>query len=186
MSTDPTRPDVGDLVIDARNLSDIIVDLPPSGRLGLRAAQPGCADALAEIRGNQTVFGTAAGIRDEDVEAINAALEKIAEIDALLPAASKLAELLDETRAVLDDSVQRRVFMIAQSVENRAKMLRDDDLLARYARTRDYRSAIGVKAARTRLRNLAIQEQEGDEPLSDPSIEPPPTSPADEPVGESS
>jgi hypothetical protein len=33
-------------------------------------------------------------------------------------------------------------------------MLRNDELLARYAKTRAYRSAIGNKAARTRQRNL--------------------------------
>lgn len=169
MSSDPTKPDVGDLIIDASNLAPVVVDLPPAGRLGLRSAQSGCADALAEIRSNQPQHGVSAGIRDEDVEAMDQAMNRITEIDGLLPAARKLLELLEETRAVLDDGVQRRIALIASSVETRAKMMRSDDLLARYARTREYRSASALKGVRTRLRNQAEDEGNGEviEPVTE-------------------
>lgn len=56
---------------------------------------------------------------------------------------------------MLDDRLQRQVFNIANTVERRAKMLHSDELLARYGKTRKYRSATGHKAARTRKRNQA-------------------------------
>ena len=157
MSKDPKRPDVGDLVLDATDLAGIIVDLPPGRRLGLRSTQPGFDGVVGEIRANQVTLGARAGLRDEDVAAIEEDLAHRAEIQARLPAARKLVELLEETDGVVDDRLQRRVFSIAQTVESRAKMLGDDELLARYAKTREYRSSIGNKAARTRLRNLADQ-----------------------------
>jgi hypothetical protein len=163
MSSDPKRPDVGDLVVDATDLAGIIVDLPPGKRLGLRSTQPGFDGVVGEIRANQPILGAQAGLRDEDVAAIDADLAQKAEIQARLPAARKMVELLEETDAVLDDRLQRRVFSIAQAVESRAKMLGDDELLARYAKTREYRSAIGNKAARTRQRNLAEQDELPDE-----------------------
>jgi hypothetical protein len=166
MSNDPKRPDAGDLVVDATDLAGIIVDLPPGKRLGLRSTQPGFDGAIGEIRANQSTLGTRAGLRDEDVAAIEEDLAHRAEIRARLPAMRKLVELMEETDAVVDDRLQRRVFTIAQTVESRARMLGDDELLARYAKTREYRSSIGNKAARTRQRNLADQNEQ-DEPADE-------------------
>lgn len=154
MSNDPKRPDIGDMSIDASEVAPFVVDLPPGGMLGLRSAQPGFAEALAELLSNQPSLGVYAGVRDEDITDIQSTVAKREKIRSLLPAASKLVELLTETDAVLDDRLQRMVHSIADNVEKRAKMLRNDELLARYAKTRAYRSAIGNKAARTRQRNL--------------------------------
>jgi hypothetical protein len=153
MSNDPKRPDVGDMSIDATDVAPIVVDLPPGGMLGLRSSQPGLAEALAELLSNQPVFGVQGGVRDEDIADIQTVIAQRDRIRSLLPAASKLFELLTETDAVLDDRLQRYVHNVAHVVERRAKMLRSDELLARYAKTRAYRSAIGNKAARTRQRN---------------------------------
>jgi hypothetical protein len=78
---------------------------------------------------------------------------RIAKIDALLPAARKLVELLEETRAVLDDRRQRQMSAIATAAEGRAKVLRKPELLAKYEKTRAYRSAGAMKGVRTRRRN---------------------------------
>lgn len=155
MSLDPKRPDVGDLILDATNLAGVIVDVPTDKLGGLLTSQPGCDEAVAEVRSNQPVLGVQAGIRDEDVADINTTVAQMAEIRSLLPPARKLVELLEDTDAVLDDRLQRQLLNIASTVERRAKMLRNDELLARYAKTRKYRSAPGYKAARTRKRNQA-------------------------------
>jgi hypothetical protein len=164
MSSDPKRPDVGDLVVDATDLAGIIIDLPPGKRLGLRTPQPGFDEVVGEVRANQPTFGAQAGLRDEDVAAIDEDLAQRAEIQARLPAARKMVELLEETGAVIDDRLQRRVFSMAQTIEARARMLGDDELLGRYAKTREYRSSVGNKAARTRLRNQADQGDAGELP----------------------
>jgi hypothetical protein len=152
---DPKRPDVGDLIVDASNLTGVVVDVPTDKLSGLLTSQPGCDEVVAEVHSNQPVLGVQAGIRDEDVADIDATVAQMAEIRSLLPASRKLLELLEDTYAVLDDRLQRQVFTIASTVERRAKMLRKDELLARYDKTRKYRSATGDKAARTRKRNQA-------------------------------
>ena len=155
MSLDPKRPDVGDLFVDATNLAPIIVDVPTDKLNGLLTSQPGCDEVVVEVSSNQPAHGVQAGIRDEDVVDIKSTVAQMAEIRSLLPPARKLLELLEDTYVVLDDRLQRQLFNIATTVERRAKMLRNDELLARYARTRKYRSATGNKAARTRKRNQA-------------------------------
>ena len=101
--------------------------------------------------------------------------ERIAQIDAKLPAASKLVEMMEETRALLDDQRQRLISAVASVAEAQAKAFGDSDTLARYEKTRAYRSAIGLKAARTRRRN---QDDELDieagpaEPIEAPATDP--------------
>jgi hypothetical protein len=172
MSIDPKRPDVGDLIVDATNLTGVVVDVPSEKLIGLRTSQPGCDEVVIEVRSNQPVLGVLAGIRDEDIADIEKTTGQMAEIRSLLPASRKLVELLEETYAVLDDRLQRQLFTIGNTVERRAKMLRDSSLLARYSRTRAYRSASGLKAARTRQRNLAENQ-----PAPPPSLDTPDENP---------
>ena len=62
--------------------------------------------------------------------------------------------MLEETRAMLEDQRQRAAHGFARSVEDRATTRDDGELLlARYQKTRVYRSAIALKGIRTRRRN---------------------------------
>lgn len=149
---------VGALSIDCSFLAPFVVDLPPGARRGLRSEQEGFAEVVNEILANQVKHGEEAGITKTDHDAFTIANERVAQIDAVLPAARKLVELLEETRAVLDDQRQRQAFAMAEVVEGRAKVKKSGQLLAKYEKTRAYRSAIGLKAARTRRRN-AMAEQ---------------------------
>ena len=76
-------------------------------------------------------------------------------------------ELLVETRAQLDDRRHRQVVAIANSVDSRAKLQDGDELVARYERTREYRSEIGVKSWKTRRKN-ADTAADGNEPAGQP------------------
>jgi len=153
MASDPKHPVPGDLVFDASELASFLVDLPEGALRGLRAAQEGFKEVLAEIFANQADWGEKAGILAADTADIEDLNLKIDRIDDFVPAGLKFVELLLETRAKLDDRRQRLVNSFAESVERRAKVLDDgDSLLARYQRTRAYRSAPGKKAFRTRRR----------------------------------
>jgi hypothetical protein len=155
MADEVKTVDIGTLLIDATPLAECIVDLPPGGKQGLRKQQDGYSEAAGEVVSNQAVWGDQAGITVGDFEQFTHANQRIAMIDALLPAARKLVEVLEETRAVLDDRRQRQVSAIATAVEGRAKVLRKPELLAKYEKTRAYRSASAMKAVRTRRRNAA-------------------------------
>lgn len=149
---------VGALSVDCSFLASFVVDLPPGARRGLRVEQEGFGDVVNEILANQAKHGEEAGVTKSDHEAFAQANQRIAQIDAFLPAARKLVELLVETRAVPDDQRQRQAFAIAEAVEGRAKIQKSGHLLAKYERTRAYRSAIGLKAVKTRRKN-AMAEQ---------------------------
>lgn len=174
MGNDPKQPDVGDLVIDASDLASFVVDLPPGARLGMRSEQPGFDAVMAEILANQPTLGERAGITATNFAALQQGQTRISQIDSRLPAARKMVELLEETRAVEDDRMQRLVSAIAISVTSRSRAFNDDELVARYEKTCAYRSAVANKAARTRQRNL--EEDTGGLPVElpvEPPVEPP-------------
>lgn len=149
------KPDVGVLVVDARPMQDFVRDVPHGARQSLRFTYDGFDEAFHEVVSCQTVLGERAGILPRDVDALVLARQRIAMIDDLLPAAHKLVELLEDSRAVLDDQSQRLITGMAQMVEARAKVDEDTELLARYDKLRAYRSSLGLKAAKTRRRNEA-------------------------------
>jgi hypothetical protein len=145
--------ELGTLAIDCTALESFVEDLPPGALVGMRARQPGYKDVVNEIVSNQPALGGRAGVTDEDIQALLLADERIELIDAQLPAARKLVEMLEETRGKLDDQCQRQISAIGVSVQSRAKAYNDDELLARYEKTRTYRSATAYKAAKTRRKN---------------------------------
>jgi hypothetical protein len=162
---------LNDLLLDGRHLQGKIRDLPNGARQGMRAEQPNFPNVIKEITDNQPLYGEQAGISSRNFQDLQAGLQYIAELDAMLPSARKFLEVLEETRAYEMDQIQRLVSSIAYSVEGRAKAYKDDELLARYEQTRAYRSAAGLKAARTRLRNLAPESPEAPESPDSPEQE---------------
>jgi peptidoglycan hydrolase CwlO-like protein len=151
---------IGALAVDCTALKAFHVDLPPGARRGLRAEQDGFGEVIAEILSNQAEIGDKAGITKNDIDDLALANARIAQIDARLPAVRKLLEILEETRAKLDDQRQRQVSSIARLVDVRAKALSDKTLLAKYEKTRTYRSAIALKGAKTRRKNAEAAKPE--------------------------
>jgi hypothetical protein len=152
------------LQVDATGLISFLEDTPAGARQRLRSAQPGFPKAISEIVTNQNSLGERAGITTHDFQELLTASQRIDQIDALLPTARKLVEILEESRAVQDDKRQRYVSAVAKSVEMRAKALGDDSLLAHYEQTRLYRSSIAAKAVRTRQRNQRELEDTPESP----------------------
>jgi hypothetical protein len=153
MPKDPKNPSVGDLSIDCTSLADILVDLPPGAMVGLRQERAGLTEVLTEVANNQKTSGARAGISDAEVAALAELTSQIREVRKYLGPARKLVELLEETEAKLDHDRHQHISNMAVSVEQRAKMAGHADLLALYRATRSYRSAPGLKAARTRAKN---------------------------------
>jgi hypothetical protein len=152
MANDPKQPLIGEQSIDATDLT-FLVDLEPGARLRLRSSPPGIREAIDEIKANQIVNRGASVVPEQLYREILLVEERIAQIDAKLPAVHKLGEMMEETRAVLDDQRERLVGAVASITDAQAKAFGDNGILARYEKTRGYRSAIAVKAARTRRRN---------------------------------
>ncbi|TKC99679.1 hypothetical protein [Polyangium fumosum] len=161
---------VGSLVFDCSALGPYLVDLPPRGMLGLLVERPGYPSVVGEILANQAGVGPKAGVTQEEVEAIMLDNAHIDDIDAILPAARKLVELLEESRAFYDNDRQRRVHAIANLIEGRARTTGVVELLAKYEKTRAYRSATGVKGLKTRKANKKKAETETPAPTTPPIV----------------
>ena len=172
--------DTTHLCFDIRHMAEYLSDIEGGARQGLRVAQPGFREATAELLANQVSYGERAGISERDFLAFKTLLEQHEEVRKYLYQATKIAEMLEESSAVIDDQLQRMVFAFAQIVEARAKGFDDPDLLAKYEQVRAYRSAIGLKAAKTRRRN----EAELEDPQNDELPEVPEVPAEQPPVGE--
>lgn len=155
MSGENEKLPLGSLMIDCTEFADYLEDLSPHEKIGKHAAQEGYADAVTEIFSNQTAVGARAGITSDDIEELKRANERIARLEIVMPAVRKLLELLEETHMSINDRRHRRVLEIASIIDMRARSRRDPSLHAKYELTRAYRSAIGLKAARTRRKNAA-------------------------------
>ncbi|EYF02395.1 hypothetical protein [Chondromyces apiculatus] len=163
MANDPIKPEMGEVFIDARALEGFLTDLSEGAMRGMQTAQKGFDEVSQEIMANQAEYGDRAGITETDFDDFALASDRIAQIDVFLPAARKMVEIFEETRAMLDDQRQRAVHGFARSVEDRAKSRSDGELLmARYQKTRFYRSSVGIKALKTRRRNEQAAQEESE------------------------
>lgn len=155
----------GTLLIDCTPLAGVLKDLPPRGMVGMRSEQPGYRDVVVEITSNQSTVGIKAGVLQEDVDAIVEADRQIEQIDAYLPALRKLVQMLVETRAVLDDERHKRISAIVKTIDVRTQIKGSDELLAKYEKTRKYRSAIAMKGVQTRRKNAAAAADDAEKPV---------------------
>lgn len=157
----PNAPQPGALVIDVSTLASYLIDLPAGAMQGMRTAQDGWDGVVAEVGANQAENGEAAGITATDFARFQTLNEQYAQVVAYLPAAEKLVEILQESKANIDNQRQRLASAFAQSVEMRAKASSDSKLLAKYEKTRAYRSAIADKAAKTRRKKAEAAKPAG-------------------------
>jgi hypothetical protein len=158
MEQDPKRPKLGDLKVDATPVGEYAVDLEIGDLLGIRREQPGINEALDEIHFNHEAHGARGGVTDEDIRMLDLMNARILETRTYLGPARKMVEILEETEAKHDDDRHTLISAIASSVERRAKLSGNEDLLGRYEKTRTYRSATAVKAVKTRRKNARAEK----------------------------
>lgn len=148
MPTDATNPGMLSYIFDASEFLEYSCDLSPEECQGKLAERDGNAEVCNEIIDNQPYWGSKAGISPDDITQLQLLNGRIARLDAFLPPMEKCCEVLRETRMELVDQRERLIYNAANSVDRRA--IKDPSLLARYQRTRAYRSAAALKAAKTR------------------------------------
>jgi hypothetical protein len=153
MANDPTKPEPGDFHIDASLIAAFAAYLKEGELQGKRREQRGLDDVIREILSNHAIHGARAGVTDEDIRSLQASNERIEMVRAYLGPVRRLVEILEGTEGEEDDKRHRVINAIATAVDRRAVVRGNEDLVSRYSKTREYRSAIAVKAVRTRLRN---------------------------------
>ena len=147
-------PESDELLIDARALKSFLVDVADGGTLGMRREQEGIADVIHEITTNQKAWGAKAGVTVDEVDVIVTTTAQLALLRTYRPGAAKLIEMLNETEAMLEDRRDTVIRTVASSVDAKSRVV-GDEIVARYEKTRAYRSAAGDKAAKTRKKNAA-------------------------------
>ena len=153
MSDEPKRPERGALMVDATAVAPYAVDLAVGDQKGFRREQPGLPDVLDEIRSNQKDFGARAGIAQADVDRLDLLTGRVNETRGFLGPTRKMVEILEETEASQDDERHGLMSTMATTIEARAKLPGNEDLLARYETLRRYRSASAVKGVKTKRKN---------------------------------
>ena len=162
MSNDPLNPTIGSLVFNGEEFT-YLVDLEPQDMQGKLTEQPGFGEAKDEVLANQQEWGAKAGVTSDDFTQLQLCNERIARIDTFLPPMLKCIEMMTETRCLLEDQRQRIVLNVAKSVDRRS--IREPQLLAKYQKTRAYRSANAKKGLKTRKAKQAA--------LTAPASQPP-------------
>ena len=161
---------MGTLVIDCSALAGYLEDAPPGELAGKQSSQEGFREAALEVISNQAEYGVHVGITASDITKLQEANERVATIDAFLPAARKLVEMLEETRHLIDHRRHLHLYELAAIIDARSARS-SPELLARYEMTREYRSAIANRAVATRRRNAQIAEQPDGEPIVIPPLD---------------
>jgi hypothetical protein len=126
-----------------------------------RLERPGLPEVLKEIYDNQETLGARAGVTAEDILTLQTADVQIATTREYLGTVRQLAGILEYTEADVDEGRHRRINAIATAVDRRLQEAGNEDLALRYAKTRAYRSAIAVKAVRTRRRRTQEAQDTG-------------------------
>lgn len=156
MVKDALRISEDRLVIDARELAPFLQDLEPNATRGMHREREGFDLVLKEIFDLQETFGEPAGVLLRDVEELRLLTKRIELIREHMPRVRKLLELMVETELVFDNRRQQIVRTIARTIDNAAYLSKNAELRAAYGNTRDYRSAPGKKAVKTRQRRAAV------------------------------
>jgi hypothetical protein len=163
-------------VVDATRVAPYAVDLSVGDQKGFRREQDGFSDAVDEIRSNQKEFGARAGIVQADLDRLELLTAQVNETRGFLGPARKMVEILEETEASRDDERHGLMSTMAGTIELRAKLPGNEDLLARYETLRKYRSASAIKGVKTKRKNA--QAKPSTPPETKPT--PPETKPATE------
>lgn len=151
-SLEAGNPDPGKWSLDASSVAAFARYRRPGEPPAKRREHLGLDNVLKEILGNQQTLGTRAGVTAEDIAALQTSTDQIELVRGYLGTARKLVEILEYTEADIDETRHKRIHTIASAVDRRSEVRGNEDLTLHYEKTREYRSATALKAARTRRR----------------------------------
>lgn len=170
MANSIVQPFNGDLDTDLQPLKDILIDAASGATRGLRRQKSGIEKALHEINenipGSADLLGVAPSIGDR----INELTEKLALIRQARARIDKLAEVLAETEAFVEDERENEIGHIVSSAR-RAAIRKDAAVVILFEETIRYHGQIAARSHKTRRKN----QQPADAPA--PDATPPAPSP---------
>ena len=145
----------GPVKVDATAVAPILIDLPPGAKRGLRTSGAGIAGVLTELASAVPTDGAAAGVSAPVYASLVTNSANLAALLALQAVAAKLAEVIDETIAVLEDQREQQLSQIADSIRSTAKRTRNAGVKAHFQKTLAYNAEGADKGVKTRKANKA-------------------------------
>jgi hypothetical protein len=150
-----TTPFTGTLKIDATSVAAFLVDLPKGGMQGLRTPLPGIDGVVAELAVAVPADGAAAGISSTVYGQFVTRTTQIEQLQAISADAQKLAEVITETLALLEDGREQNIGQIVDAIRSTAKRSKSAGISAPFGKTLAYRAQVADKAVATRQKKKA-------------------------------
>ena len=149
--SNPKNPEPGDLAVDASDID--VVDITPEQIMKLLKLRAGAEKAMDNLLRLKPLEIARAGVSDVEVARALSLIAEYRRIEALLPAAAKLLELLHETRLDRGHKISLLIAEIATQARRRGE--RDPqgaEILGPLSDLLAYQYGPAIKAAATRGR----------------------------------
>ncbi|UQA62113.1 hypothetical protein [Polyangium aurulentum] len=157
--SDPKNPVPGDQIIDASDIE--LVDITPEEIQKFLKIRDGIDKAMANVLRLKSTEIERAGLSPNDVQRAITLIKQYQRIEALLPAAEKLAEKLGETRALRAHEVNQLLGEIASQARRRGERdSKGGEIMGPLADLFDYQYGPARKSAATRAKANATPPQE--------------------------
>jgi hypothetical protein len=155
MANSIVQPFQGDVVIDLQPIKPVLIDAVPGATRGLRREKSGIEKALSEIKQNIPPSADLLGVSPAIGERAAVLTERLALIREARARVDKLAEVLAETEAFIEDEREGEIGHIVSSVR-RAAIRKDPAVVALFEETIRYHGQIAMRAHKTRLKNQQV------------------------------
>ncbi|MDI3286913.1 hypothetical protein [Polyangium sp. 15x6] len=157
---DPKKPVSGDKHIDASDLA--LIDVTPEQMLKFIKIREGVAHAIANLRRLTPEQIDRAGLNAGDVQRALHIADEHQQLDAMVPAAEKLAEMLIETRASRGHDLAMLLGEIASQARRRGQRdPKGPEILGPLEDLFAYQYGPAQKSAATRAKSSSPAEQNG-------------------------
>ncbi|MDC3953877.1 hypothetical protein [Polyangium jinanense] len=155
---DPKNPDPGDKHIDASDLA--LIDVTPEQMLKFIKIREGVAKAIANLKRLTPEQIDRAGLNAGDVQRALDIADEHRQLDAMVPAAEKLAEMLIETRAARGHDLAMLLGEIASQARRRGQRdPKGPEILGPLEDLFAYQYGPAQKSAATRAKSSSPAEQ---------------------------
>ena len=166
-------PYEGTVKIDGTPLVSLLVELGKGARKGLRTAQPGLDEVLAELAAAVPTAGAAAGVSQTLYQGVVTDSTNLTALQQAAPAVVKLGEVMVDSQAVIEDAREHKIMKIADAIKSTAKHDKNPSVKTPFKKTLAYVAAIADKAVKTKAANKVAAT-----PAASPAATPAAASPA--------
>jgi hypothetical protein len=148
----------GQTIIDVSSMSAYLHDVAAGGMRVLKREQEGFSDVTSELAESFATYAGQVGVAQAVYDRFLLNTSRIQQLRAAREIVDKLAEVLEESEAKLEDEREADIGIIVSAVR-KAAQLKDASLLAPFEKTIRYHGQVGLRAMKTRRKNAAAEAE---------------------------